>query len=386
MKLNKLKNQNMKKNNKSEIELNNQEKLKYYAAFSYIFARPLLKAKIFEYFNYDIKRAFLISEEELMEVCAKYNLNYPKDYIIRRDITDVDECFKKAFLDEDVKILTYEDEKYPPLLKEIPDFPLSLFYKGNIDLLDNQYNLAIVGSRNASSEACITLDNIISCFRKTNLTIVSGLAYGIDAQAHKSAIKNDIKTVAVVGSGLDIIYPKQNKNLFYDIIQKSGVVLSEYPLKTKPMPSNFPQRNRIVVGMSKGTLVAEARLKSGAMISARLTLDYNRELMCIPGNILNPNTEGIYHLIKNGASITTGAQDILNALNWEIKAQDEKTSCDSLNDNQKEIYDILSLEAKTFDEIMQKTNIDVASVMVILTELEIQGLIKQANNKYYKLG
>ena len=340
MKLNKLKNQNME-NNKPEIELNNQEKLKYYAAFSYIFARPLLKAKIFEYFNYDIKRAFLISEEELMEVCAKYNLNYPKDYIIRRDITDVDECFKKAFLDEDVKILTYEDEKYPPLLKEIPDFPLSLFYKGNIDLLDNQYNLAIVGSRNASSEACITLDNIISCFRKTNLTIVSGLAYGIDAQAHKSAIKNDIKTVAVVGSGLDIIYPKQNKNLFYDIIQKSGVVLSEYPLKTKPMPSNFPQRNRIVVGMSKGTLVAEARLKSGAMISARLTLDYNRELMCIPGNILNPNTEGIYHLIKNGASITTGAQDILNVLNWEIKAQDEKTSCDSLNDNQKEIYDIL---------------------------------------------
>ena len=162
--------------------------------------------------------------------------------------------------------------------------------------------------------------------------------------------------------------------------------MSEYPLKTKPMPSNFPQRNRIVVGMSKGTLVAEARLKSGAMISARLTLDYNRELMCIPGNILNPNTEGIYHLIKNGASITTGAQDILNALNWEIKAQDEKTSCDSLNDNQKEIYDILSLEAKTFDEIMQKTNIDIASVMVILTELEIQGLIKQANNKYYKLG
>lgn len=362
----------------------NIDKLKYYTAFNYLYARPLVKAKIFEYFNYDIKRAFLIDEKELKQVCAHYDISAPRDYIARRQMIDVDECYKKAFSDDEVKLLTYEDDNYPPYLKEIPDFPLALFYKGNIELLDNECNLAVVGSRNASSEACIALDKVIRGFKGTNLTVVSGLAYGIDTQAHKSAIENDIKTVAVVGCGLDIIYPNQNKNLFYDIIKKSGVVMSEYPLQTKPMPANFPQRNRIVTGMSKGTLVAEARLKSGAMISANLTLDYNRELMCIPGNILNPNTTGIYHLIKNGASIVTNAQDILNFLNWEAELEDEKIPVYELNDMQKQIFDILSLEAKTFDDIMQKTDIDVSLVMVILTELELQGLIKQTNNKYYK--
>lgn len=376
----------MKKINQPKTKLNEKEidKLKYYTAFNYLQVRPLIKSKVFEYFDYDIKRAFLVDEIEFKKVCAYFDISVPRDYIARRQTIDVDICFKKAFEDEDINLLTFEDSHYPPLLKQIPDYPLSLFYKGNIDLLDNECNLAVVGSRNASNEACIALNNIISGFRNSNLTIVSGLAYGIDAQAHKSAIENNIKTVAIIGCGLDTIYPNQNKNIFYDIVEKSGVVMSEYPLKVKPMPANFPQRNRIVAGMSKGTLVAEAKLKSGAMISANLTLDYNRELMCIPGNILNPNTTGIYHLIKNGASITTNAQDILNALDWETQLEEERPCVDELNDMQKQIFDILSLEAKTFDDIMQKTDIDVSLVMVILTELELQGLIKQSNNKYYK--
>ncbi len=379
----------MKKTNQLKINLDsnkdmNEEKLKYYTAFNYLQTRPIVKSKVFEYFDYDVKRAFLISSAELTQVCNHYNISIPRDYIARREIIDVDDCYKRAFLDEDVKILTFEDEHYPPLLKEIPDFPLALFYKGNIELLNNNYNLAVIGSRNASSEALIALNNILSPFKDSDLTIVSGLAYGVDAQAHKSAIENNIKTVAVVGCGLDTIYPNANKNIFYDIIEKSGVVLSEYPLKIKPMPANFPQRNRIVTGMCKGTLVAEAKLKSGAMISANLTLDYNRELMCIPGNIMNPTTTGIYHLIKNGAAIATSSNDILNVLDWKFEVEQVKTSIHELNDKQKEIPEILSLEAKNFDEIMQKTTIDVSIVMVILTELELKGLIKQSNNKYYK--
>ena len=375
----------MTKANQLKIKFDKKNnKLKYYNAFNYLFVRPLVKSKVFEYFDYDIERAFFVNEKELKNICEENNITCPRDYIARRDIIDVDECFEKAFSDEDVKILTFEDEKYSQLLCEIPDFPLSLYYKGDIDLIDNKYNLAVVGSRNASSEACIALDNIIRGFRETQLTIVSGLAYGIDAQAHKSAIENNLKTIAVVGCGLDIIYPSQNKNLFYDIIEKQGVVFSEFPLKTRPMAQNFPQRNRIVVGMSKGTLVAEAKMKSGAMISANLTLDYNRELMCIPGNILNPNTTGIYHLIKNGASIATSSQDILSTMDWEIKTQNETSSPNLLNEMQREIFDILSLEAKTFDEIFEKTSLDTALVMVILTELELQGLIRQQNNKYYR--
>ena len=173
--------------------------------------------------------------------------------------------------------------------------------------------------------------------------------------------------------------------LYEKIIQDAGVIFSEYPMKTRPLSYNFPQRNRIVVGMCKGTLVAEAQMKSGAMISANLTLDYNRELLCMPGNIMNQNTEGIYHLIKNGATIAVNAQDIMNQLNWEIKIEPQKQQNYELHELQKNVLSIISLEAKSFDEIINSIKVDVASLMVTLTELEIKGLIVLNNNKYYKI-
>ena len=150
------------------------------------------------------------------------------------------------------------------------------------------------------------------------------------------------------------------------------------------MGHNFPQRNRIVVGMSKGTLVAEAKLKSGAMISANLTLDYNRELMCIPGNILNPNTSGIYYLIKNGAGIIADSTDLLNQMGWDIIFEESNVKKNSLDEFQQKVMDAILLEAKTFDEIIEKTGQDISKTMVALTELELKGLIKQSNNKYYR--
>ena len=216
-----------------------------------------------------------------------------------------------------------------------------------------------------------------------NVSITSGLAYGIDTQAHKSALENNIRTYAVVGCGLDIIYPTQNKNLFNEIIEKGGAVISEFPLKTPPLAPNFPQRNRIVVGLSIATLVAEAQLKSGAMISANLALDYNRELMCIPGNVMNPNTTGIYHLIKNGAGIVCETKDILSYLNCEMKVTSKESMYD-LTQDQEDVFEILSLEPKTFDEIALTAKMDVSKLMVVLTELELKGLIKQIDNKFFK--
>ncbi len=360
------------------------EKIKYYCAFSYLFIRPLFKSKLFEYFDYDIKRTFEVNSYDLKNIAQYYDIAVPKNFLKKIDELDIDKCFNEAFSDEEVKILTYEDEKYPDYLKEIPDFPLSLFYKGNLDEIDFNYALAVVGSRNASMQAKIALDNIISGFKGTNIAIVSGLAYGIDTQAHLSAIKNNLKTIAVIGSGLDIIYPSSNKKLFYDIVDSNGAVLSEYPLKTKPLARNFPQRNRIVTGLAKGTLVGEARLKSGAMISANLTLEYNRELMCIPGNITNPNTQGIYHLIKNGAAIVTNSNDILEQMNWEIEEPQKNDTISSLDDLQKRILISISLDAKTFDEIMDDIKENVSLIMASLTQLELLGIIKQAENKYYK--
>ncbi len=365
--------------------LNTTDKVKYYVAFSYLLnVRPLFKAQLLEYFDFDIKRAWQADEKDLAAMSENLEISIPRNFLSQRDKLDVDECYKKAFLDKNVKIVTVEDEKYPPLLKEIPDFPLSLYYKGNLDDIDYSCNLAVVGSRNASIDAKLALNNLISQLGNTNINIISGLAYGIDAQAHKSAIENNLKTIGVIGCGLDIVYPAQNKYLYDKIEQDFGVIFSEYPLKTRPMAGNFPQRNRIVVGISKGTLVAEAQMKSGAMISANLTLDYNRELMCLPGNIMNPNTEGIYHLIKNGAGIAINAQDILSQLNWgELEQKEQVCDCE-LNEVEKNVLDIISIEAKSFDEIIGSANIEVSQLMITLTELEIKGLVVQNNGKYYK--
>ena len=360
------------------------EKAKYYCAFSFLFIRPLFKAKLFEYFDYDIKRAFELNSEDLKNISDYYDIAIPKNILKKIDELDIDKCYNEAFEDSEIKLLTYEDDIYPKYLKEIPDFPLSLFYKGNLDEIDFNYALAVVGSRNASMQAKIALNNIISGFMGTNITIISGLAYGIDTQAHLSALNNNLKTIAVIGSGLDIIYPSSNKKLFYDIVNNNGAILSEYPLKTKPLAQNFPQRNRIVTGLSKGTLVGEARLKSGAMISANLTLEYNRELMCIPGNITNPNTEGIYHLIKTGAAIATNSKDVLEQMNWEIKKQKKEDITSNLDDLQKKILESISLDPKTFDEIIDDIKEDISMVMASLTQLELLGIIKQSTNKYYK--
>ena len=344
----------------------------------------MLKTKLLEYYNFDIKKAWLADKNDLLAFCKQEEMPYPRAFVSQRAKLNVEECYKLAFEDKDVKILTIEDKKYPPLLKEIPDYPISLYYKGDLDSISYDCNLAIVGSRNASVEAKLALDKILSEFKGTNLTVVSGLAYGIDAQAHKSAIKNNLKTIGVIGCGLDTTYPIQNKSIYEDIINGAGVIFSEYPLKTPPMSHNFPQRNRIVVGISKGTLVGEAQMKSGAMISANLTLDYNRELMCMPGSIINPNTQGIYHLIKQGAGIAINAQDILNHMNWDIISKEKEEIKLNLSTSQKKVLDIISLEAKSFDEIINHTNIDTSELMITLTELEIKGLILQENSKYYK--
>ena len=368
-------------------KLNNkkEDNAKYYCAFSYLNFSPLFKAKLFEYFDYDIKRAFLSDKKDMGNFNDIYDISVPKEFFSKKAKLNPDECLKSALSKEEIKILTYEDSKYPPLLREIPDFPLSLYYLGDLSNINYNHMLAVVGSRRATNVAKGALNSIISGLNNTDITIVSGLAYGIDATAHECALNNNLKTIAVIGSGLDFQYPVQNKKLYSDIVASGGIIFSEYHLGIKPYSSNFPQRNRIVVGMCEGTLVAEAQIKSGAMISANLTLEYNRELMCIPGSILNPNTSGIYHLIKNGAGIVTTADDLLNNLGWDmIHNESTKNNLDDLNNIQKEILDIISYGEVSFDEIAQKSKADISSLMVVLTELELKGLIKQSNCKYYK--
>ena len=248
---------------------------KYFLALSNLcINNPLFKAKLFEYFNFDIEKTFNAESEDLKNFYATNDgeISIPRDFLKKRDEIDPDKIYEE-FLNGagalGVKYFTYNDEKYPKLLKNIPDFPLMLYYKGEFDGINIDRTVAFVGSRKASMNAKEALNGIISGFLGTDIVVVSGLAEGIDARSHKSALECGLKTIGVIGSGFKFTYPSSNKKLYTEIEQGGGVILSEYPYELPPMAHQFPQRNRIVVGMSYGTVVAEARMKSGAMISAR---------------------------------------------------------------------------------------------------------------------
>ena len=183
----------------------------------------------------------------------------------------------------------------------------------------------------------------------------------------------------------DYIYPATNKDLYKKIEDENGVIFTEYYPTFEPLKFRFPQRNRIVSGLSYGTLVAEASLKSGALITANLTLEQGRELMCIPGLITNPNTEGIYKLLKNGATLVTKAEDILEALNWEIKpVQQLKMDLSGLEDIESRILEAIEIEEKGIDEIMTVTGIDIDTLLINLTTMELKGIIEQVSGDRYK--
>ena len=278
-----------------------------------------------------------------------------------------------------------EDARYPYMLKHIDNPPTGLFLLGNIDICNMERTLAVVGSRKASENSKNTLRNILSGFANTDICIVSGLAEGIDTVAHKTAIENNIKTIAVIGGGFDKLYPKSNVELFNKIIDGNGAVITEYWPDTDAISWHFPVRNRIVSGLSKGVLIAEAAMKSGAMITGKLALEQGKELMCIPGLISNPNTEGIYSLLKTGATLITNTQDILDALNWEFKTNIQKKEEKTYNFSEEEklIYDILRKDSLTMDEIVTKTNLNINDLMVILTKLELDGVISQTHGEKY---
>ncbi len=331
----------------------------------------------------DIEKAWNVSRSDICLLGGKFQ-NMAEEFLKQRDKTSPDVCLE-YIINKDIKYITFEDENYPNLLKQISNPPMVLFYKGNLEECNLDRTLAVVGSRRASESARVNLRKILLGLKNTDITIVSGMAEGIDTVAHKSAIEANVKTIAVLGGGFDHIFPKSNVKLFNDIINGYGCVMTEFWPVFQPIPFRFPIRNRIVSGLSKGTLVAEAALKSGALITANLTLEQNRELMCMPGVISNPNTEGIFKLLKQGAALVTCTEDILNALSWKIdKVKEDNFFADNgLSDSEKLILEEIKLNSLSFDELILKTNLNINDLMIILTQLELKGLIKQTDgNKY----
>lgn len=338
--------------------------------------------RLYNYFG-NIEKAFNATHQELS--CIEgLSVRKAENFLKIRDKMNLDKVFK-TIQDRGIKYLTFEDERYPELLKNITDPPVVLYYKGDLDSCNFKRTVAFVGSRKATYNAKEALKYIISQLANTDICVVSGLASGIDSVAHLSAIENNLKTIGVIASGFDYVYPTSNKQLYEKIENGNGVIFSEYYPTFEPLKFRFPQRNRIVTGLSYGTVVAEASLKSGALISANLTLEQGRELMCIPGIITNPNTQGIYKLLKQGATMITCANDILEALGWEIKIGNPKQlSFENLDESEVKILEAVTVEAQNVDAIINMTSISLENVLSYLTMMELKGIIKKVNGDYYE--
>ena len=276
----------------------------------------------------------------------------------------------------------HKEEKIslPRLLKEIPDAPKKLYLKGNLPSDEEYIFLTFVGSRKYSPYGKAVTEKIITELKGYPFVIVSGLALGIDSIAHKSAIENGLLSIAIPGSGLDesVLYPASNRNLAKKIIESGGCLLSEFEHGQKAAPWTFPKRNRIMAGISHATIVIEAENISGTRITARLATEYNREVFAVPGSIFSGSSEGCNELLKEGAIPLTGGKDILQY--FHVEEKENKEELIPLSPDEEKVLAILT-EAKSRDELARELHIPVFKVNIILSSLEIKGIVYESLGK-----
>ncbi|MDE5991333.1 MAG: DNA-processing protein DprA [Clostridia bacterium] len=282
-----------------------------------------------------------------------------------------------------VGLITILDEDYPPRLKDIYDPPLTIYYKGERSLLNNENLLAVVGTRRVTAYGKNVMQNFIPVFIRSGLCIVSGLARGVDSIGHKMCVENNTKTIAVVANGLDICYPHENIGLQNDIIN-NGIVISEYPLGTKPLQFHFPERNRIISGLSKAVFIPEAGDKSGSLITADDAIDQGRDLFVVPGSIFSSQSVGCNKKIKElQATIVLEPQDVIEALGYDTKTMEKKVV--QLDFEQQRLVDMMKDGKIHLYELMEKSGMNIAVISSALTRLEIMGVIRKLQGNYYEI-
>ena len=268
-------------------------------------------------------------------------------------------------------IVTLADPDYPRALLEIPDPPTLLYVRGRLDLL-NRPSLAIVGSRNPTPQGLHNAGRFAAALADAGLVIVSGLALGVDAAAHRGALSTGGDTVALIGTGIDRIYPARNRELALEIGDK-GSIVSEFPIGTPVTGANFPRRNRLISGLARGVLVVEATVQSGSLITARLAGEQGREVLAIPGSIHAPQSRGCHQLIKQGAKLVESAQDVLEELRLSVPLKSEPTRCDDPAPN--ELLSMMSFDPCALDELAARTGLTADVLSVMLLHLELDGRI-----------
>jgi DNA processing protein len=272
------------------------------------------------------------------------------------------------------RIVTLADTEYPKSLLEIPDPPPLLYVKGRLDLL-NRAGFAIVGSRNATAQGLANAESFATALSNAGLTIVSGLALGIDAAAHRGGLAGSSSTIAVVGTGLDVVYPARNRDLAHRI-SENGTLVSEFPLGTPGLAANFPRRNRLICGLSGGCLVVEAAISSGSLITARLAAEQGREVFAIPGSIHSPLAKGCHALIKQGAKLVESAQDVLEELGLQYgsPAVSPETAA---TDHDHPLLKHLGFEPVDMDTLQQRSGMAIGDINTVLTTLELTGAVEK---------
>ena len=295
-----------------------------------------------------------------------------------------------AFADKNqVKAVSFLDDDYPQRLKHCDDSPIVLYAKG-YGSINPERAISIVGTRNATRQGKELTEEIVRELAQADVTIISGLAYGIDVAAHRACLKFGVPTIGCLAHGLDRIYPKENANVAKDMLE-IGALITDFPIGTNPDRENFPKRNRIVAGMSDATIVVEAGIKGGALITAELACGYNRDVFAVPGRVDDPFSVGCHKLImQNKAALVTSGNDVLKALCWDVESgkkqnQPQTKLLIDLTEEQERIVAVLREKNHTIDRITVLSGYTMSKVATILLELEFEGVVSTLPGKVYKL-
>ncbi|MBN1634753.1 MAG: DNA-processing protein DprA [Ignavibacteria bacterium] len=289
---------------------------------------------------------------------------------------------------KNIKTVTIFDDEYPANLKNIYDPPVLLYYKGKLNKTD-EFSISVIGTRYPTEYGRNVCLNLVKELSELKIPIISGMAKGIDSVSHLAALSNDNLTYAILGSGVDVVYPAENRKLYQEICER-GVVISEYEPGAKPDKVNFPRRNRIISGISLGTIIIETGIRGGSMITAELAIDQNKEIFAVPGPVFSKRSEGANFLIKQGmAKLITGSEDVINELEYKlnsyIKKDVKKTAVKDIELNlfERKLFEEIKDEPVHIDSLSENTELNISDCLVNLLSLEFKGLIRQLPGKKF---
>lgn len=358
--------------------------LGFWVAFNRILGIGPVKFRLLlNYFCGDLATAWRAGSQEL--ACAGLDQKTIERFLVQRAKIEPERELERLE-QAGVSVLTWQDAAYPPLLREIDGSPPVLYMKGKLSEAD-QFALAVVGTRNSDTYGQQVTERLVTELARGQVTVVSGLALGIDTIAHSAALEAGGRTIGVLACGLDVVYPVRNAKLALRIGEGGqGVLISEYPLGVKPESGNFPARNRIISGLSQGVLVVEAGEKSGALITAEFAGKQGREVFAVPGNVFSSRSTGTNRLIRDGAHLVLEVKDILDVLNLFMLPQHvEAQAALPENSEERTLLALLGHEPLHIDELILSSDLTTPIVTATLTMLELKGLVKAAGSTHFVL-